>query len=220
MNNLLNMLLVCDSVFPIGGFSLSDGLETFIQHKKIKNKVELKNYINSYLGVLPFNDLGVCALASKTDDITELDIYYSSSKTAMEIRKGSEKLCKRFIKIVEKQSFYPSVMEYKEMVEQGICSGHHSIVMGLYIKDVGVDISTALTALCYNKISSAITNSVKLIPLSQLDGQEVLYECFEEILKTVDKAQNVTLDEIGINGFLFDVRAMKHETLYSRLYMS
>lgn len=220
MNKLLNMLLVCDSVFPIGGFSLSDGLETFVQQKRIKNKLELKEYINSYLSVLPYNDLGVCALASKTDDIEMLDVYYTASKTAMEIRKGSEKLCKRFIKIIEKQRDYKSVINYKKLIHNGVCNGHHSVVMGLYIKDTKADLKMALTALCYNKISSAITNSVKLIPLSQLDGQEVLFDVFENIEKAVEIACKVSLEEIGINGFMFDVRAMEHETLYSRLYMS
>ena len=41
-----------------------------------------------------------------------------------------------------------------------------------------------------------------------------------QLLEAVQIALSVTEDEIGVGGPAFDIFAMQHETLYSRLYMS
>ena len=60
------------------------------------------------------------------------------------------------------------------------------------------------------------THAAKCVPLRQLEAQRV----FPQLLDAVRTALSVIEDEIGIGGPAFDIFAMQHETLYSRLYMS
>lgn len=64
------------------------------------------------------------------------------------------------------------------------------------------------------------THAAKCVPLRQLEAQRVLRESFPQLLDAVRTALSVIEDEIGIGGPAFDIFAMQHETLYSRLYMS
>ena len=68
--------------------------------------------------------------------------------------------------------------------------------------------------------SAIVTNCVKLVPLSQLAGQKILGESFELISSASEKALFTDINDIGISGAGFDLRAMQHERLYSRQYMS
>ena len=72
----------------------------------------------------------------------------------------------------------------------------------------------------YSLLSGLTTHAAKCVPLRQLDAQRVLHESFPRLLDAVQTALSVTEDALGIGGSAFDIFAMQHETLYSRLYMS
>ena len=130
MNELkrLYMLQICDSLFPIGAFTLSNGLETYVQHGAVHS---------------------------------------------------------------------PETLAAHE-----------------------VDRQEALSIYGYSLLSGLTTHAAKCVPLRQLEAQRVLRESFPQLLEAVRTALSVTEDEIGVGGPAFDIFAMQHETLYSRLYMS
>lgn len=50
---LMHILQICDSLFPVGAFTLSNGLETYVQHDIITSPKGLEEYLHSYISVLP-----------------------------------------------------------------------------------------------------------------------------------------------------------------------
>ena len=218
---LMHILQICDSLFPVGAFTLSNGLETYVQKNLIASPEELAAYLRSYISVLPYNELGAAALAYRAEEqeLIRLDAVYSASKVPYEIRSGSEKVTRRFFKICDKgaDSF---TGQYKTLIENGICKGHQCIAYGLYMRDNSVTLSQGLAVYGYSICSAIVTNCVKLVPLSQLAGQKILNESFALISKAAEKAIGTEIDDIGISGAGFDLRAIQHERLYSRQYMS
>ncbi|NMN01076.1 urease accessory protein UreF [Bifidobacterium sp. DSM 109958] len=107
----LAMLQVCDSVFPIGAFALSNGMETFVQRDFLRRGADFEQYMKNYLEVAPYKEIGQMALAGRygTDArlsrkglakrIIELDDLASALQSAREIREGSERMCTRLIKL-------------------------------------------------------------------------------------------------------------------------
>ena len=142
---LMHILQICDSLFPVGAFTLSNGLETYVQHDIITSPKELEEYLHSYISVLPYNELGAAAAAYNADEkeLCRLDEIYSAVKTPFEIRSGSEKVTRRFFKICNngRESFTGL---YKSLTEQGICKGHQCIAYGLYMRDNGIELSEGL----------------------------------------------------------------------------
>lgn len=218
---LLHILQICDSLFPVGAFTLSNGLETYVQRDIITSPQGLEEYLHSYISVLPFNELGAAAAAYSADEKTlcRLDEIYSAAKAPFEIRSGSEKVTRRFSKICQKGENSITGL-YKKLTEEGVCKGHQCIAYGLYMRDNGIELSEGLAVYGYSICSAIVTNCVKLVPLSQLAGQKILGESFELISSAAEKALDTPLDDIGISGAGFDLRAMQHERLYSRQYMS
>ena len=200
---LMHILQICDSLFPVGAFTLSNGLETYVQHDIITSPKGLEEYLHSYISVLPYNELGAAAAAYNADE-KEL---------------CSEKVTRRFFKICNNgQESFTGL--YRSLTEQGICKGHQCIAYGLYMRDNGIELSEGLAVYGYSICSAIVTNCVKLVPLSQLAGQKILGESFELISSAAEKALFTDINDIGISGAGFDLRAMQHERLYSRQYMS
>ena len=78
----------------------------------------------------------------------------------------------------------------------------------------------ALYALYYNMAVGTVTNGVKLIPLSQMAGQDLMFVLRDSIQRAVAMSVAPELEFLGACMVAQDIRAMQHEQLYTRLYMS
>lgn len=222
MNDMGMLLLMqaFDSLFPIGTFTLSNGMETYTQKEIVRDRESLGKFLSAFIYTLPTNDLGFAAKAAMGESIEELDELCTAARSPFELRNGSTKLCARFIKAEKSLGDHPLLEKYSELTALGKCVGHHSIAVGLFIRETGADIRTGLELYCFSLLSSMVNHAVKLVPLRQLDGQAALREAMERIPYAVERAAAVSADELGISGFGFELRSMEHEKLYSRIYIS
>lgn len=217
---IISLMQALDSLFPIGTFTLSNGMETYTQKEIVRDKNSLENFLSAYIYTLPTGDLGFAAKAALGDDITALDEICTAARSPYELRNGSEKLCARFLKAERAMGEFGRLEGYFSKISSGECRGHHCIAVGLFIADTNTDIRTGLEMYCYSLLSSMVNHAVKLVPLRQLDGQAALSDAMKLISHAVEKALTVPEDELGISGFGFDLRSMEHENLYSRIYIS
>ncbi len=215
------MLQANDSMFPIGQFTLSNGLETFVLEDRLKNYADLEEYIDSYLTICCYNDLLVFLLAYD-EDVLGLDEMMSALKAPMEVREGSAKLAKRFVKIWQDidAKAHPKLKSYGEYLKAKQAGGVYPIAISLYAQDLGMQKEEAAEIYLYNQLSTIVTNAVKTVPLSQTKGQMILNGALPKIRGAIDKTRNLTIDDLGFAGSMFDIECMRHEYLYSRQYMS
>lgn len=219
-SNLLKLVQSLDALFPIGSYTLSNGMETYVQKNIVCDMNDLEKHMKSYLYMLTFNDLAFAAKAYEGHDIKQLDALCSALKAPREMREGSMKQCIRFLKLHTQLDDYPLLVRYKKCIESAECDGHYCIAMGIFIREIGIDISDALELYCYSILSSMANHAVKLVPLRQLDGQKALFAAEKAIPDAVSRAVTVGMEDIGASGCGFDIRSMQHEKLYSRLYIS
>lgn len=227
MNNLLRLLQLSDPALPIGGFSHSYGLETYVQKGIVHDRATTKEFIAQMLSQnIRYTDAAFVSLAydaanrNNIEEIKRLDEECTAVKLPKEIRQASIKLGTRLLKIFggfEKNIFLDLVIQ--EFREKKI-DANYSIVFGILSSILQVEKTAALSAFYYNAAAGMVTNSVKLVPLGQQDGQEILFSLHAEIKKLVDGSVNPDRELIGLCCTGFDIRSMEHETLYSRLYMS
>lgn len=225
MDSFLPLLQTFDSLFPIGNFTLSNGMETYTQKEIVNSRVSLEKFLSACLYVLPYNDLGFAAWTFRTKNFVQADSLCAASKTPRELREGSNRLCARFIK-AQKEIHSDSagdlkaLLQYENEIRRGKCFGVYPVTLGLYFQDMNADPALALKMYAYSQISAMVNHAVKLIPLGQLEGQKALRFAEEKIGGTVQIAMNVNECELGVGGCGFDFRSMEHERLYSRLYSS
>ena len=225
------LMQVNDSVFPIGGYTQSYGLETYILRDKVRDEKNAYEYISTNLQTSYLHtELLSASLAfdaAKSGDlekILELDELLHVIKTPVEMRDASIKLGGRFVKTISTTTeikFDSDIFNrYVEKVNKKECEPNHAVAYGIFCAAINVDKKTALSFFIYAATSAMVTNSVKAVPLSQTQGQQILYRCSQLFSSIVEKVMKMDESMLGLSMPGFDIRSMQHETLYSRLYMS
>lgn len=231
MHKHLLLLQINDAIFPIGGYTQSYGLETYVQQQLVKDIVSLKQYLVQSLNCnLIYGDILAAKLAYAAaverdlNKIRELDEILSALKIAKETRTASIKLASRFVKTILalKLDFKANniFLEYTQLIQKSFCSGHYAIAYGAMCGALKLDKHYSLLHLSYAQISGIVNNAVKLIPLSQTVGQTLLQEMHINLEQALAQIDNLTIADMGRSCPAFELRSMQHETLYSRLYMS
>lgn len=227
-NQLFILLQVNDALFPIGGYSHSYGLETYIQKNIVKDPDSAFDFMKSsiqhsflYSELLPARLAFEYAQKGELKKILELEELVEASKSPVEIRAAAQKLGSRFIKtVISMQVDYVSNIfnEYAEAMKNSLPT--YAVAYGVFCAAVGIEQRRAMESFLYTNTSGKVVSCVKTIPLSQTQGQQILVKCHKVFTETLDKLQTLDERHICLSNPGFDVRCMQHEVLYSRLYMS
>jgi urease accessory protein len=227
LNFLAGMLHLSDPTLPIGGYSHSNGLETYVQKKIVHNRQTAEEFVQHMLQYnLKYNDGAFVKLAYEAAQqknlqvLLELDNECNALKCPKEIRQASQKLGLRLIKIFKRKENFPLMESFEKAVLNREANSHYCIVFGMYASLMDIPLYQALLGFYYTSVAGMITNAVKLVPLGQLDGQDILFSLYSVMEKTVAETIELDRDLVGLCNTSFDIRCMQHENLYSRLYMS
>lgn len=226
------LLQINDALFPIGGYSHSQGLETYIQQGRVHDEKTAAEYISKKLKLnLACTDLlGVrlayeYALKEDVDALDTLEEILGASRIPMEQREASRKMGSRFTKTVCKLPQEKIPMEKREVFEKYLETRKgkpvsHCCAYGVFCAALGIEEEETLYHYLYAQTSAMVTNCVKTIPLSQSAGQTLLCGCYEEFEEILSYIMDCTEDDLCLSAPGFDIRGIQHEKLYSRLYMS
>ncbi len=227
LGSLIEILHITDPTLPIGGFSHSNGLETYVQQNLVKNMASTQEFVESMLkNNYKFNDGLAVKLAydftleNNLDQILKLDRESNALKAPREVREGSQKLGMRLIKIYHQLLDDPFLNTINDLILEKKMHGHYAVIYGIITALLKLDKEKATCAFLYNAAVGIITNAVKLVPLGQTDGQQIIYNVQPLIENLTLEIMELERDMHGVCNAALDIKCMQHEHLYSRLYMS
>ena len=225
--SLLRLLQVSDPALPVGGFSHSAGLETYVQSGMVNDAATASAFITGMLSQnIHYTDAALVSMVynaitnKQFTGIEQLDDLCTAVKLPKEMRQASQKLGMRLIKIFQPLCNDEWLNRYATAIQAKQSGGHYCLAFGIIAHALQITKTDALTGFYYNAAAGFVTNCVKLIPLSQQVGQEILFSLQPLITTLVQKNQQPETEMIGLCCTGFDIRSMQHEQLYSRLYMS
>lgn len=222
------LLQVNDALFPIGGYSHSYGLETYIQKGIVHDEDSAQEFIHKRLKYnFSYNEFMAVRLAFEyalredLEAISRLEEIMEAGKIPRETREASRKPGSRFIKTLSALELpvQNSIFDKYREARKGK-SVHHAVAYGVFCGAAGIAENEALEHFIYAQTSAMVTNCVKTIPLSQSSGQKLLSGCYPLLQELTKKVTELGEEWLGLSGPGFDLRCMQHEGLYSRIYMS
>ncbi len=195
------------SSFPVGSYAYSHGLEALIDDNKIKNKDDVREYLEALLfyGSLR-NDYIFLKSVYMGEEINDLILASASSK-------------ERHIEMIDMGNSFRKIMKDSwELVLEENTSFVYCISKAALHFDIKFDDLIKFYLQSY--ISNLINVCVKHIPMSQKDGQILNVNFIDQIQKFLDQSYQLTLKDIGTSFFIGDIFAIKHENLDSRIYLT
>jgi urease accessory protein len=225
--SLLHFMQIHDSAFPIGAYTHSFGMETYIQAQKITDKESLLNFCHTYLfSNLVFGDGLFVKEAYKLtnehefDELVRLDQLCHAIKIASESRQGSIKMGKQFIETVSPLTNSEMIAQWRQMIKTKKINGHYAVTYGMYAAHCGFELVDVLAAFLYSSTSSLVHNAVRSIPLGQSAGVQAIYSLLEPIYEAAEQVKTKTIDDLSNSSVGIELASMEHERLHSRLFIS
>lgn len=209
---LLRLLAFMSPAFPIGSFAYSHGLEWAIDDRAVTSADDVRDWIESLLvhgsgwndAVLFATALDANHLARK--EIDELALALAASRErALETSDLGQSFAKATATLLA-----DTVSDFQS----------YPVAMAAACGAAGIGKQAALLAFLQAFSNNLITVAIRLIPLGQTKGLEVMRELMPIIAETARRAMASSLNDLGSSTLLSDIASMKHETQYSRVFRS
>lgn len=222
---LLALLHLSDSLFPIGGFGYSDGLEAAAAAGLVQTPADLQAWLDVCLDEVLGRTDGPAALRAWSafgrrdwHAICDLDEEITAMRPAAATRRSSRAMGRRLV--TTWSALYPDrrlehLLDLARLERLGPAL---PIAFGCACASAGVEMRDAGVAFAYSRLASTTSAALRLMRIGQTDAHALLAETLTRVPAVVD----VMLTRARPESFApaMDVAAMAQQYLHSRLFRS
>jgi urease accessory protein len=223
----LQLLHVCDSLFPIGSYGYSDGLEAATAQRLLSTADGLRGWLDAVLAeslartdgpgfVAAFDAIRIRDL----DAMMAVDRELTALRAASAMRAGSRLMGLRLLKTWH--ALHPDATIQNALAVAASGNGFGPtlpVAFALICAAAGVSAKDGLAALAYTRLASAVSAAMRLMPLGQTDAHTLLARMLDRVPEMVD---DVLARRAAPEVFspAMDIAQMQHPHLHSRLFRS
>jgi urease accessory protein len=219
--SLLRLMSLMSPTLPIGGFSYSQGIEKAVEDRWIVDIDTSYQWLRGqlYCG-LTYTDLPILRMLYDACDCGNKDEAFRWSNILLACRETSELR-------QEEISRGRALTKVLEGLEDSITKGWENVIntnhlsglalVGIYWK---IPIRELLLGYSWSWLENQVSAVVKIIPLGQTQGQQLLHRLLLLIPGIIK--QSMALDEldIGRSQPALAIASSLHETQYTRIFRS
>ncbi len=224
--HLARMLQFGDSVFPIGGFAFSGGLESAIQKRVVTDVTTLLAFTRTAVEQASRGDgVGlICAhRAAEAEDLEELmriDARVYARKLSGETRTMSVRTGKKFTEMGAQVTGSPALMTWRERVETGATPGCYPVALAVNFAAQGLSARDAFVVHQYGVSATILSAALRLMRVSHVDTQQMLYALNGDVESAYQTAATATLADMAGFAPLTEILAAVHVKAHVRLFMN
>lgn len=221
-SSLLRLLQLASPTLPVGAYTYSEGLETLVNRGNLPDATTVQHWLTQELrqGAVRLDGAGMVAAMRATAqaewaELAQTNATLSALRDSRELREQQWQMGRSLSRLL--QDLEPLLAE-----PFAACGTpcNFAIAFGIAAQHWQIAESEAALAYLQSWASNLITAAVRLIPLGQTVGQQVLLALAPTLEETAALLQTQSLDQLAVCNWGLAIASMNHETLYSRLFRS
>lgn len=223
---LSRMLQFGDSMFPIGGFSFSCGLESAVQEGVVTNAATLRAFASTAVEQAARGDcvaLIAAHRAAAADDVAtlaQIDAQVYARKLSDEARAMSVRMGKKFTEMGVAVVGAPLLCTWRECIEKSVAPGCYPIALAIGFAVQDLPARQAFVAHQYGVAATILGAALRLMKISHIETQKILYELAGQAEGMYATAAAMRLSDMAGFAPLTEVLAAVHTRAHVRLFMS
>ncbi len=220
--SLVVLLHLCDSLFPIGSFSHSDGLEAATASQRVRSATDLREWMEAVFDDTLSRLEGPAASQAwrawseaRLDAVLVLDAEMHAIRPSSSGRAASRAMGTRLLKTW-------SAIRPSDALP--VLPGAHPRVtlpvgFGVVAAAAGIANREMLQGFMYTRLASTVSAAMRLMPLGQHEGHRLLADVLAGVPAAVD---DILRDDRRLMSFApaLDLAAMSQQYVHSRLFRS
>lgn len=219
--SLLALLQFVSPALPVGAYSYSEGIETLVQNGKVKDLATLEYWLQQELkyGAISVEAIALLRVYACLENGDRAQLKYwnewlSAFRETEEIRRQSWQMGRSLTRLLI--DLQPALQP--TIADCGDCN--FTVAFAIAAHHWQIDSQTAVLGYLYSWASNLANAGVRLIPLGQTQGQQLLLNLYPVLEQTTTTVMNANDDSLKSCGWGLAIASMQHETLYSRLFRS
>ena len=223
----LSLMQLSDSFFPSGLYTMSNGLETFFDEKRVSSQNDISNLLEiileQQLGPADSVALSNAYDCAKNDDvlgIIKCDNILNSMKLIQESRAASCRAGSQMIKCISAIFSNDLLKTYSEKISKNESSGTHPVVLGVCSFVMGVKKEQTKQMMMYGFCVSVTGAALRLGIIDHIQSQKILHEIKPKIQEILEKFSNTKINDCWQFSPKYDLIQMTHENKFSKMFIT
>jgi urease accessory protein len=222
---LLALLHLSDSLFPIGGFGYSDGLETATAAGIVQRPADLQAWLDVCLDEVIGRTDGPAALRAASafqrrdwEALSDLDREITAMRPSSAARHSSKAMGLRLVATWSKLYPDPPMEHLLVLARRRRLGPALPIAFGCACASAGVGMRDAAAAFAYTRLASTTSAALRLMRIGQTDAHARLAQALARVPIVVETMDTRARPQSFAPGM--DLCAMSQQYLHSRLFRS
>jgi urease accessory protein len=219
---LLRLLQLASPALPVGAYSYSEGIEYAVQAGWVRDAGSLRTWLRD--GLLDGTAQVEAAVLVRVHDACargdriaaeRWDDWLTATRETEELRAQSLDMGRALMRLLADLS--PPVPGARDWLARPC---NFATAFALAGAHWAIAREALVAAFLHGWAANLVSAGVKLIPLGQTAGQQLLWDLQETIAQAAAVAAAVADDDLGAANWGLALASMAHETQYSRLFRS